>query len=474
MDSELQHIADKVRSGRRIDDAEALALWRGAPLWLLGDLADGRKRAVSGDKVYYNRNFHIEPTNRCVFNCRFCSYRRPKGDPEAWDYSMEEIEAIARAHAGQGMTEVHIVGGVHPDHDLDYYVEMIRSVKAILPEATVKAFTAIELSYMIRRAGLSLEEGLRRLREAGMEAIPGGGAEIFDEEYVAVAQGGREVNTLLFGMRWDVIFFTGSPALGRIVMTAAARNLTPVVLELGGKSPSIVDRGADIEVAARRIAWGKTLNAGQTCIAPDYLLIHRSLQDEFSRAFARALHRLHGDDAQQSLHYGRLVNDRAFERVTSYLAQEKILVGGRTDPSDRYIEPTLLAEVDPGAPVMQEEIFGPVLPMLPFDDIGEAVALINDREKPLALYYFGPEKTGREVLLHTSSGGACINDTIMQIANDRLPFGGVGNSGMGRYHGRDSFDAFSHRRGVVESPARPDLPLRYPPYKGFRWVKKIL
>ena len=182
MDSELQHIADKVRSGRRIDAAEALALWRGAPLWLLGELADGRKRAVSGDKVYYNRNFHIEPTNRCVFNSRFCSYRRPKGDPEAWDYSMEEIEAIARAHAGQGMTEVHIVGGVHPDHDLDYYVEMIRRVKAILPEATVKAFTAIELSYMIRRAGLSLEEGLRRLREAGMEAIPGGGAEIFDEE----------------------------------------------------------------------------------------------------------------------------------------------------------------------------------------------------------------------------------------------------------------------------------------------------
>ena len=182
MDSELQHIADKVRSGRRIAAAEAFALWRGAPLWLLGELADGRKRAVSGDKVYYNRNFHIEPTNRCVFNCRFCSYRRPKGDPEAWDYSMEEIEAIARAHAGQGMTEVHIVGGVHPDHDLDYYVEMIRRVKAILPEATVKAFTAIELSYMIRRAGLSLEEGLRRLREAGMEAIPGGGAEIFDED----------------------------------------------------------------------------------------------------------------------------------------------------------------------------------------------------------------------------------------------------------------------------------------------------
>lgn len=299
-------------------------------------------------------------------------------------------------------------------------------------------------------------------------------SEIFDEQYVAVVQGDREVNTLLFGMRWDAIFFTGSPALGRIVMAAAAKNLTPVVLELGGKSPCIVDRGADIEVAARRIAWGKTLNAGQTCIAPDYLLIHRSLQDRFTEAFARALQRLHGDDAQQSPHYVRLVNDRAFERVAGYLAQGKVLIGGRTDAADRYIEPTLLAEVDPASPVMQEEIFGPVLPMLPFDDIGEAVALVNDREKPLALYYFGPEKAGREVLLRTSSGGACLNDVIMQIANDRLPFGGVGNSGMGRYHGRDSFDAFSHRRGVVESPARFDLPFRYPPYKGFRWVKKIL
>ena len=175
-------IAERVAAGGRISRDEAETLWNDAPLSLLAELACGMRHRKSGDVVYYNRNFHIEPTNRCVFNCRFCSYRRPKGDPEAWDYSMEEIEAIARAHAGQGMTEVHIVGGVHPDHDLDYYVEMIRSVKAILPEATVKAFTAIELSYMIRRAGLSLEEGLRRLREAGMEAIPGGGAEIFDEE----------------------------------------------------------------------------------------------------------------------------------------------------------------------------------------------------------------------------------------------------------------------------------------------------
>ena len=180
--AELERIAGKVRAGGRIDAGEALRLWREAPLWLLGGLADGRKRAVSGDKVYYNRNFHIEPTNRCVFNCRFCSYRRPKESPEAWDYSLDEVERIAREHADSGATEVHIVGGVHPDHDLDYHIEMIRRVKAAVPRATVKAFTAIELSYMIRRAGVSLDEGLRRLRDAGMEAIPGGGAEIFDEE----------------------------------------------------------------------------------------------------------------------------------------------------------------------------------------------------------------------------------------------------------------------------------------------------
>lgn len=178
----IDDIAAKVRGAERIDDAEAERLWRDAPLWLLGELATAAKRRASGDKVFYNRNFHIEPTNRCVFNCRFCSYRRPAGDPEAWDYTMSQIEQIARERQGKGITEVHIVGGVHPEHGLEYYIEMIRRVKALLPEATVKAFTAIELSYMIRKAGLSLGEGLRQLRAAGMEAIPGGGAEIFDEQ----------------------------------------------------------------------------------------------------------------------------------------------------------------------------------------------------------------------------------------------------------------------------------------------------
>ena len=171
----IDDIAAKVRRAERIDDAEAARLWREAPLWLLGELATAAKQRVSGDKVYYNRNFHIEPTNRCVFNCRFCSYRRPAGDPEAWDYTMDEIEQIARERQGKGITEVHIVGGVHPDHGLDYYTDMIRRVKSILPGTAVKAFTAIELSYMIRKAGLTTQEGLRQLKQAGMDAIPGGG-----------------------------------------------------------------------------------------------------------------------------------------------------------------------------------------------------------------------------------------------------------------------------------------------------------
>ncbi len=178
----IERIAAKVRAGERISGEEALVLWREAPLWMLGELATEAKRRVSGDKVFYNRNFHLEPTNLCVFNCKFCSYRRPKGSPEAWDYTMEEMEQIVRERAGSGATEIHIVGGVHPDHDIYYYAELIRRVKEIMPQAAIKAFTAVELAYMIRRAGLTTEEGLRLLIEAGMEAIPGGGAEIFDEE----------------------------------------------------------------------------------------------------------------------------------------------------------------------------------------------------------------------------------------------------------------------------------------------------
>ncbi|MBQ6581952.1 MAG: aldehyde dehydrogenase [Alistipes sp.] len=296
----------------------------------------------------------------------------------------------------------------------------------------------------------------------------------FDEKYIAVVQGNRDVNTSLLEQRYDVIFFTGSPSLGRIVMQAAAKHLTPVVLELGGKSPCIVDKGANVKIAAQRIAWGKTLNAGQTCIAPDYLLIHHSLQEQFIEEFKLAVERLHGKDPRSSEHYVRLVNDRAWERVASYLKDGRVVAGGEHIREERYIAPTLLSEVSPSAPVMQEEIFGPVLPMITFDEREEIVRFITEREKPLAFYYFGKEEKGWKMLRRTSSGGACINDTIMHIANEGLPFGGVGNSGMGAYHGKLSYDAFSHYRAVVVTPTWLDLPFRYMPYKMFSLVKKLL
>ena len=299
-------------------------------------------------------------------------------------------------------------------------------------------------------------------------------AETFDHEYVAVVQGHREVNSALLRERYDIIFFTGSPDLGRVVMCAAAENLTPVVLELGGKSPVVVDKSADIKLAAKRIAWGKTLNAGQTCIAPDYLLIHKDVKAEFVVAFRHAIAELHGEDVHKSEHYVRMVSDRAFERVVSYLDCGDVVAGGLTSAEDRYIEPTLLDNVSADSAVMREEIFGPVLPMMEIGDVEEAINFILDREKPLAMYVFAEEGVARRVFDHTSSGGGCINDTIMHIANEHLPFGGVGNSGMGRYHGRDSLYAFSHRRSVVTTPTWIDLPFRYMPYKLFRLVKKML
>lgn len=296
----------------------------------------------------------------------------------------------------------------------------------------------------------------------------------FDTQYIAVVQGNRDVNSALLEERFDIIFFTGSPSLGRKVMSAAAKNLTPVVLELGGKSPCVVDKEADIEIAARRIAWGKTLNAGQTCIAPDYLLIHHSRENEFVEAFRKALMSLHGRDIKASKHYVRLVSDKAFERVSSYIKEGNIALGGWTDAKERYIEPTLLKDVDTDSQVMQEEIFGPVLPMIPFSERSEALEFIRKREKPLALYYFGKVKDGKEFIRLTSAGGSCINDTIMHIANENIPFGGVGNSGMGHYHGKLSFETFSHQRSVVTTPTWLDLPFRYMPYRMFGIVKKLL
>ena len=302
---------------------------------------------------------------------------------------------------------------------------------------------------------------------------------VFEERYIAVVQGHRDVNAALLEQRWDLIFFTGSPALAKTVMAAAAKNLTPVILELGGKSPCIIDRSADIAVAAKRIAWGKTLNSGQTCIAPDYILIHKDVKEAFAAAFAEEVRRLHGDDIRKDRHYVRMVNDKAFERVTGYFKDGRIIYGGGTDASERFIEPTLIDDVALDSPLMTEEIFGPVFPIITLDDDGKSfknkvIEFVTSREKPLAFYYFGKESDGWEIIGRTSSGGGCINDVIMHIANENVPFGGVGNSGMGRYHYKDSFEAFSHTRSIIATGTWIDLPFRYMPYRMFSLVKKLL
>ena len=298
--------------------------------------------------------------------------------------------------------------------------------------------------------------------------------EIFDPAYVAIVQGDRTVNQMLLEQRFDIIFFTGSPSLGKIVMQAASKYLIPVVLELGGKSPCIVDEDANLDLAAKRIAWGKCINAGQTCIAPDYLFVHQSVKDELLKKIALAIETLYGKEIRESRYYPRIVNDQAVTRLQKLMLHGKIVYGGEVVAAEKFIAPTLIDDIQPDFPIMQEEIFGPLLPVLTFRELSEALDFVNNHEKPLAFYYFGSRSKAREVLLNTSSGGGCINDTLMHIANHHLPFGGVGNSGMGNYHGYDSFLAFSHVRAIVSSPTWIDLPFKYPPFKFFKWVKKIL
>lgn len=308
------------------------------------------------------------------------------------------------------------------------------------------------------------------------EAIAAMLGEAFPPEHIAVFTGGRSVIQELLEERYDHICFTGSASLGRVVMEKASRHLTPVVLELGGKSPCIVDADADIELAARRIAWGKFLNAGQTCVAPDYLLVHRAVKEPLLAALKRAITRMYGEDPRQSPDFQRIINDKQMAHMKRMLERGTALCGGVVDEAERYVAPTILEGVSPDDPVMQEEIFGPVLPVQTFDQLDEAIAFVNARPKPLALYFFsGNRASQRRMIGLTSSGGACINETVMHLASPHLPFGGVGESGMGGYHGKYSFDAFSHRRSVLDKATWLDLPLRYAPYKGkLGLVKKLL
>lgn len=289
----------------------------------------------------------------------------------------------------------------------------------------------------------------------------------FDPDHIAVVEGDLEVNQAVLRERYDLIFFTGSTAVGRIVMRAAAENLTPVVLELGGKSPCIVDADADLETASRRIAWGKYLNAGQTCVAPDYLLVHESVKRELVAALKTRLVEFYGEDPSSSRDYPRIISERHFDRLAGLLDGRDVLHGGQLDRTRKYIAPTLVDAPGWEDPIMREEIFGPLLPILGFADLEDAIRAVNERPKPLALYYFGRSAERQErVLSRTSSGGGCVNETVMHLVNSNLPFGGVGASGMGAYHGKTSFETFTHAKSVLKRPSFLDNPLRYAPYAG--------
>jgi aldehyde dehydrogenase (NAD+) len=298
-----------------------------------------------------------------------------------------------------------------------------------------------------------------------------------DRDAIAIVPGGADACTALLEQRFDHIFFTGGSRVGRVVMEAAAKHLTPVTLELGGKSPCIVAADANLTIAAERIVWGKFLNAGQTCVAPDYVLVDRTRHDALIDTMAATIKRFFGDDPKQSPDFARIVNEHHAERLAGYLKGGRVAVGGAVDIAQRYIAPTILTDVDVAAPAMREEIFGPILPVLKVDGPAEAVAFINAREKPLALYLFTSDAGVRETIVGgTSSGGVCVNDVVVQLSAPDLPFGGVGTAGFGRYHGRAGFETFSNMKGVLRRHLWPEPPLRTVPHTTakLRWIERLM
>jgi len=300
--------------------------------------------------------------------------------------------------------------------------------------------------------------------------------ELYDPAYIACVEGGRQENAGLLEQNFDFIFFTGSPNVGRLVMEKASAHLTPVSLELGGKSPVIVDETADIALTAKRLAWGKCVNAGQTCVAPDYVLVHHSREEALLEALIAELRRMYTSAPLMNPDFPTIINQRHFERLVGLMQSGVVSHGGQIDVQTRRIAPTLLTDVSWDSAVMQEEIFGPLLPILPYRKLDDAIREIQSRPKPLALYLFTQSKeTEERVMREVSFGGGCVNDTILHLATPHMPFGGVGESGMGGYHGKYSFDTFSHVKSVLKRWKKPDVPLRYAPYDGkMKWIKKIM
>ena len=301
-------------------------------------------------------------------------------------------------------------------------------------------------------------------------------ADNFDDKYIAVVEGGVAESKALLEEKFDYIFFTGGTNVGRLVYQAAAKHLTPVTLELGGKSPCIVDRDTNISLTAKRIVWGKFVNAGQTCIAPDYILVDKSVKEQLVAKMIEYIKKSYGSDAGSSNFYPRIVNKTHHRRLSSYLSEGKIIYGGTANEDDLYIEPTIMENPEVDANIMNDEIFGPILPIIEYDNISDAIKFVNNKQKPLALYVFSKdEKKVQKILHETSAGGVTVNDTLLHIANPHLPFGGVGESGIGAYHGQSSFDVFSHMKSVLRRTFLVDDPVRYAPYKiNISWLKKLM
>ncbi|MDR2971317.1 MAG: aldehyde dehydrogenase [Bacteroidales bacterium] len=300
--------------------------------------------------------------------------------------------------------------------------------------------------------------------------------ELFDDEHIAVVEGGVSESQALLNEYYDLIFFTGSTTVGKIVMQAAAKHLTPVVLELGGKSPCIVDETASIKLAAKRIVWGKLVNAGQTCVAPDFLLVHESVKKMLIEEMKIAIQDMYGEKPLDNQDFPKIINIQHFNRLMKLIRDEKIVMGGDSNPITLQIEPTLLDVVSWDTPIMQEEIFGPILPILSFSNFEDLIKMLTSLPKPLAAYLFTSDKNNERFFLRNLSfGGGCINDTIMHLSVSKLPFGGVGESGMGTYHGKAGFDAFSHYKSILKKSTLIDVPMRYPPYshKGLKWLMKM-
>ena len=298
----------------------------------------------------------------------------------------------------------------------------------------------------------------------------------FHISHVEVVEGGLDVSTQLLSQRWDYIFFTGSVAVGKIVAKAAAENLTPVTLELGGKNPCIIDESADLKLAAKRIVWGKFINAGQTCIAPDYILVQKNMKINFVSFLIEEIIKAYGKKMEKSPDFARIINTKNWLRLDSMIDGSKVIFGGETDADKLFISPTLIEEPSLDSLVMKEEIFGPILPILTYETENDIRNVINRYEKPLAFYVFSENNSfAKKLITHYSFGGGCINDTVIQFSNKRLPFGGVGHSGIGAYHGKFSFDLFSHHKSVVKKGNWLDLPMRYAPYKDkLASIKRLL